>query len=185
MSSICEQYLKFEFPRQDIDQMMEWVSEYPDEIYISKDDDGSIIGDEMLMNFIQSKLMSCDEEDEEEEEEENKCCVCAKTLSETDVCQYEFDGKYETYCDGCREENLTTYCVSSKDYKEWWDENYEYDEGDEDECIMLCVKRIDNSNDAKCEYSIEWGGDESGKMNGINTSSYFAAMCCGWQCDDY
>ena len=136
------------------------------------------IAREMFENYMEDRQSS-------EEEEENKCCVCAKTLSETDVCQYEFDGKNETYCDGCREENLTTYCVSSKDYKEWWDEDYEYDEGDEDECMYLCIKRIDNSNDAKWQYSIEWGGDESGKMNGINTSSPFAAMCCGWQCDDY
>lgn len=95
MSSICEQYLKFEFPRQDIDQMMAWVSEYPHEICISKDDDGSIIGDEMLMNFIQSKLMSCDED------EELECDECEIALNVMDGCEYEIDGNCYRYCDEC------------------------------------------------------------------------------------
>ena len=63
------QYLKFEFPLQDIDQMMEWVSEYPDEISIEVEYCRWITGDEMLMNFIQSKLMSCDEDEDESEDE--------------------------------------------------------------------------------------------------------------------
>lgn len=112
-----------------------------------------------------------------------ECCKCNKIVDE-DYSEYKFDGKKELYCDECKEEHLSEYCVSLKDYKEYWDEDYEYDEELEDEFMFLSVKGFDNPRDAKCEYSIMWDGDESGKRTGINSSSVFALMSCStWECE--
>jgi len=119
------------------------------------------------------------------EKEEVKCCKCNKVCDQDDdYSEYKFDGKKELYCDECNKEHISEYCVSLKDYKEYWDEDYEYDEELEDEFMYLSVKGFDNPRDAKWEYSIMWDGDERGKQTGINTSSVFALMCCNtWECE--
>ena len=116
------------------------------------------------------------------QEEEMKCCKCDETLSVMDGSEFTFDGKYESYCYKCKEEYLSEYCVSLKDYKEWWDKDY--DEEYKDEFMYLYVKVFKSPRDAEWQYSIMWDGDESGKITEINTSSPFALMSCNtWKKD--
>ena len=52
-----KQYLQHEFEGCDIDQIMQWVKEYDDNIHIEVENDEWIRGDEDLMDFIQFKLI--------------------------------------------------------------------------------------------------------------------------------
>ena len=79
---------------------------------------------------------------------------------------------------------MTIYALTYQDYKEYFNELTEYNENDED-FIDVEVKAIENKEDIEYEFSIEWNTinlpkNENGKIYGINTSSAWALMSCGW-----
>ncbi len=52
-----KQYIEYEFPFCNIDELMQFVGEYPYKIHIEVENDEWIRGDEDLMDFIQLKLI--------------------------------------------------------------------------------------------------------------------------------
>ena len=79
---------------------------------------------------------------------------------------------------------LTTFCVSPKDYKEYFDEDFEYENEDE---VMYLEIHYDTIGCRSWEYNVSWRtDDDSGRIESINSSSYFALKACDWvQEDDY
>ena len=89
---------------------------------------------------------------------------------------------------------MSHYCMTQKDYKQFFNENYDIEEIDEEkqEPMYVYVEDIKNKDDGVCEFSIKWMNSEciseNGVINHINTSSVFALMRCNWhdiEDDDY